>query len=138
MNNQSNRKSRKAFQLFVAGHCSNSALNKQSLTAAFRKICKGEVKVDIPSKSWKGFCFVYVHNDQDREALIEQREVTVKGHLLVVKPHRKGKKLKNSQTEIHSRRVFVRIVSRKPININLESYFLEFGSIECAYVIDSS
>lgn len=127
-----------SFQLFVAGHCDSRYANPASLTEAFAKVCLGNIKVDIPNNKWKGFCFVYVFDKQDMEKLIAMEQINIKGSVLVIKPHKKGNKLEKMKQDFDERRIFVRIVSKMPINIDLERYFSKYGPIESAYKLDTT
>lgn len=127
-----------SFQLFVAGHCDSKYANMASLTEAFSQFCSGKIKVDIPNNKWKGFCFVYVFCKADLERLIQMEQINVHGQMLAIKPHKKGQKLDKMKQDLDERRIFVRIVSRKPIQINVEQYFSRFGPVESAYKLDTT
>lgn len=58
--------------------------------------------------------------------------------MLAIKPHKKGTQLKVSKKEIHNRRLFVRIVSKLPIKIDLKAHFSTYGPVESAYVIEDN
>jgi hypothetical protein len=65
-------------------------------------------------------------------------EITVNGQVLAIKPHRKGNRLQATKRELNDRKVFVRIVSKNLIKLNLKGCFSEFGRVESAYLIESS
>lgn len=97
MNSKSNKKSSNSYQLFIAGHCNSDTVNHSSIQQAFAAYCEGRVKVDIPGKKWKGFCFVYVYNKTDLKYLIDKEEIIVNGQVLAIKPHKKGNRLEKSK-----------------------------------------
>lgn len=94
--------------------------------------------MDIPNNKWKGFCFVYVYNKADLEKLIAMEQISINGSILVIKPHKKGNKLEKMKHDFDERRIFVRIVSRMPIKIDVERFFSQYGPIESAYKLDTT
>lgn len=65
-------------------------------------------------------------------------QINIKGSILVIKPHKKGNKLEKMKQDFDERRIFVRIVSKTPIQIDLERYFSKYGPIESAYKLDTT
>lgn len=74
----------------------------------------------MPNNKWKGFCFVYVYNKADLDTLIALEQISLNGYMLAIKPHKKGIKLNKMKHDLDERRVFVRIVSRKSITLDVE------------------
>lgn len=108
------------------------------IAQALKNICSGDVKIDLPSKKWKGYCFVYVYNKADLNTLIAAKQISLGGYVLSIKPHKKGQKLNEMKQDLDERRVFVRIISRAYINFEPWEYFEKFGQVESCYMVDTT
>ncbi len=125
-----------SYQLFVAGHCNATAMTPENIKQVFSKECIGNVQVEMPYQVWKGFCFIIVSNQTDHTHLIKKASITVSGNLLAIKSHKKGNQLFATKKDIHNRKLFVRILSKTPIKIDLKAHFSIYGPVESAYVIE--
>jgi hypothetical protein len=94
--------------------------------------------VCIPKNRWKGFGFVFFRRKADLEIFISLGTISVKGSILTIKRHSEGKDLTKFKETFDNRRVFVRVLSKRKVSVDLYSLFSGFGDIEDAYFISKS
>lgn len=126
------------FLAFIAGHGHKSVLNKTILTDYLSKKVEGYVCVDIPSQIWKGFGFVYVDSQKNLDAFLAKKFLTINGCQIQVKIFKQGTNLKSQKLKVQSRRLFVRVFSKKRIDVDVETIFSQFGRVETGFLVDSS
>jgi hypothetical protein len=89
----------------------------------------------FPRHKWNGFGFVYFDSNLHLESFLKRGKVMVSDNYLNIKPYFHGPDLNKARESYNSRRIFIRILSRDPIDFNLHSYFSQFGTLEDAYFI---
>jgi hypothetical protein len=120
---------------FIAGYVKNEDAKENLLMKALSKQIPGITKVVFPRHKWNGFGFVYFDSNLHLESFLKRGKVMVSDNYLNIKPYFHGPELNKARESYNSRRIFIRILSKDPIDFNLHSYFSQFGSLEDAYFI---
>lgn len=123
---------------FVAGHFDNNRMTSSKLEKLLQPYCEGNLKVQIPFKRWKGFAFIRIDTKSNLDKFLQRKTLEIKGNTLIIKKHTSGKSLKKMKKETKNRRIFVRLMAKKPVSVDFESHFSVYGEIESCYIVNSS
>lgn len=123
---------------FLAGYIEPSSCAYDELVRKLSKLSPGISKVTIPKNTWNGYGFLEFNSKKALGKFLKLKQVFINGHKLAITKHKEGRSLNQFKKSFNNRRVFIRVLAQRRIEVDLWDLFTAYGEVEEAYFIPES
>lgn len=123
------------YNAFIAGY-SDTNIKPKDIQIALEKLkVKNIIRVDIPTKKWKGYAFIEFTDPQSLSWFNDLKQISVKGRELQIKKHKSGQELRKEKKMTEKRRIFVQNIPIHWTDDDLLRAFSPEGEVEECYIV---